>query len=66
MNNPKLKPCPFCGGTPYQDDLGSHGYYTGEWIVQCLGCQANVMAGSEGASTRKWNRRTIKQEESDE
>jgi len=54
----KLKPCPFCGEERrvkvYFDEIQQW------WFAVCDRCQVLIMATSEAAAIRRWNRRTPK------
>lgn len=60
MSEPKLLPCPFCGGEATIHDAGDSGGPS-YWSVQCGLCPAMLdkyyADGSEEA-TAAWNRRT--------
>lgn len=59
MNEPKLKPCPFCGGEPRIELI-----FGGSYAVKCR-CGAYMDAGSylddnetqKAKSARAWNKR---------
>lgn len=56
MNNEKLKPCPFCGGTVKK----FIGPYKGTMLFICSKCGADVCfygAEYEPKATEAWNRR---------
>ena len=56
----KLKPCPFCGGKPYINKLGTH------WArIQCENeeceCETPTIVGFKNnaeEAAERWNRRT--------
>ena len=59
---PKLKPCPFCGGTDIQP-----GDAYGIVFMCCYGCSASVEAedhieGARQKAIKLWNTRTIAKE----
>lgn len=60
-----LKPCPFCGHQPREDNLldSIHPNSRGGtlWTAACVdnegGCNASVFGGSRDDAIRAWNRR---------
>ncbi len=50
---PKLKPCPFCGGEAMKDDDGQFQWYE---CKEC-GARAGIGRDDEGPNVRAWNRR---------
>lgn len=49
----KLKPCPFCGGEPYDFYTDNFGY----WYIKCKDCQAEIHARKRKQAEKLWNRR---------
>lgn len=59
-NEPKLMPCPFCGGKVELDtertNKGAYTYYY--WSIHCAGCNHWFFEGaSKQIATERWNRR---------
>lgn len=59
----KLKPCPFCGRTPYINEIAPHKHMLpgipdceGECFVECQ-CSCAISAKSRIEAVEKWNRR---------
>jgi Lar family restriction alleviation protein len=51
----KLKPCPFCGGEPSFERLGTHRQ---SCIIQCTHCGCRLETSEENALCgRQWNER---------
>jgi Lar family restriction alleviation protein len=62
----KIKPCPFCGGTPAVGsyiDMPLSKSCRNLYYVQCPGCTARMPAGkpTEAGAVRDWNQRCDKQ-----
>jgi len=53
MNNPELKPCPFCGGVPYLANVAMAGCS----YVVCTDCRMQSDDGSRNRVVNKWNTR---------
>lgn len=51
--NDKLKPCPFCGGKPYDNYTDTFGY----WYITCINCHAQIHARKRKEAIESWNRR---------
>lgn len=58
--DPKLLPCPFCGGTDIfidADEYGSGGQPVSPFHCGCSTCQAEQRGETEDAAIEAWNRR---------
>ena len=60
MNEPELKPCPFCGSTAQR--LTSTPFYMmpqyrGRRAILCVGCGVIMLGNTEEKATELWNRR---------
>lgn len=53
MTEPKLKPCPFCGGEA--DAWTDPFFYV--WKVFCTECGANILSNTDEYADVLWNRR---------
>ena len=54
MNEPKLKPCPFCGGEAIVNLL------LGKYCITCTGCMGGIFPASwqtREEAIEAWNRR---------
>ena len=52
MFEPKLKPCPFCGGKAKKTEIGR------SWDIECEDCQSSTrMCSTPEEATEAWNRR---------
>ena len=52
MKDNELKPCPFCGGEPYDFYIDNFGY----WYITCRDCQAEIHARKRKQAKELWNR----------
>ena len=63
MNEPELKPCPFCGGKAelYESEAYNLKTETKEknirWFVMCEQCTALTCGALKGKAIEAWNRR---------
>lgn len=60
--NPRLKPCPFCGGSAYTYTCTSikNGYRMEKWLVHCMSCELNYppdCCDGELEVIETWNKR---------
>jgi hypothetical protein len=53
MTEPKLKPCPFCGG---KADVWTDPFFC-VWKVFCTECGANILSNTDETADVLWNRR---------
>lgn len=57
MPDPKLKPCPFCGG-PAVYRNGSHPWEAPQWSAGCIeGHATSTDMGTKDEAAEWWNRR---------
>lgn len=66
MNNPKLKPCPFCGGNAKVETY-KHPYGHTMYWVGCANEKCDVFPETPGYSERRnavrsWNKRALQDE----
>lgn len=57
-DNPKLKPCPFCGGEPQWSTLRNGAHYVECLNEDCLVNPEGVFSGSKVQCANEWNTRT--------
>lgn len=66
MSDTKLKPCPFCGGSPVEDRIEPHTHsmatfmpdYPGSWSIECPMCEFRLFDhDSRDNAVAAWNRR---------
>lgn len=57
---PELKPCPFCGGAAFLDNLSESGTERDSYYVHCTVCEVQQIVNNESraAAIALWNRRT--------
>lgn len=55
----ELKPCPFCGSSPYINHNGRSPF---PHIVGCGGCDIEVEAGGQEEAADIWNLRPVEDE----
>ena len=61
MTEPKLKPCPFCGGEAVMHEMA-----TDDWCVWCLECLCGMYGfNTEQEAIETWNKRVPQEENQD-
>lgn len=56
MTEPKLKPCPFCGG---KAKVWEELFMRFAWKIYCVNCGASVRAETEKDVVEAWNKRVV-------
>ena len=60
MKEPKLKPCPFCGGEAKIREVPVHSIRGEEKIyeIDCQGCSCEIQGNTKEEAAQEWNTRT--------